>query len=103
MRTFETVTENVCVGFEESVFVQIFENIHVESRRSLYVDVVFEHLFHHEREMRRLGAVAIVVVSLIIDLSHSYIECTAGTLYVLSYLGQIGYAERCAILFDDVH
>ena len=67
------------------------------------MDVVLQGLLKYEGEVRALGAVAVVVVSLVVDLGHGHVEHPLGPLYLGGYFGQIRYLQRCAVLLDDVH
>ncbi len=64
------------------------------------MDVVFHRLFQHEREVTRLGTVAVVVCPLVIDLRHRYVEHALGPVDLLGDLRQVGYLERSAVLLD---
>ena len=53
--------------------------------------------------MARLGAVAVVVRALVIDLGHRHVEHALGSVDLLRDLGQVGDLERRAVLLDQFH
>ena len=67
------------------------------------MDVVLHGLFQHEREVARLGAVAIVVRTLVVDLRHRHVEHALGAVDLLGDLRQVGDFERSSVLFDQFH
>ena len=67
------------------------------------MNVVFHRLFQHEREVTRLGTVAVVVCTLVIDLRHRYVEHALGPIDLLGDLRQVGDFERSSVLFDQFH
>ena len=67
------------------------------------MDVVLHGLFEHEGEVARLGAVAVVVGALVVDLCHGHVEHAFGAVDLLGDLRQVGDLERGSVLFDDLH
>ena len=53
--------------------------------------------------MTRLGAVAIVIGTLVIDLRHRYVEHAFGAVDLLGNLRQVGDRERRSVLFAEFH
>ena len=53
--------------------------------------------------MARLGAVTIVVRALVVHLGHRHVEHTLGPVDLLRDLRQVGYLERRAVLFYQLH
>ena len=62
------------------------------------MDVVLHGLLEHEREVARLGAVAVVVRPLVIDLGHRHVEHALGPVDLLRNLRQIGDLQRRSVL-----
>ena len=75
----------------------------IVGRRRFEIDVVLERLLQHEREVRALGAIAIVIAAFIVNLGHRHIEQAFGALNLRSNLRQIGYLQRRSVLLDYVH
>ena len=67
------------------------------------MDVVLEGLVHHEGELRTLGAVAVVILSLVVRLGHSHLEQTFGPLDLRRNLGEVRQLQGGAVLLDDFH
>ena len=67
------------------------------------MDIVLQGLLEYEGEMRTFGAVAVVVIALIVNLCHGDIEHSLRSLYLRGDLRQIRYLQRCAVLSDDIH
>ena len=67
------------------------------------MDVILERLFQYELEMGALGAIAVMIVALIIHLGHCDIEHPLCLLDLLADLGEIGDLEWSSVLLDDVH
>ena len=65
--------------------------------------VVLESFVQHETVMRTLGAVAIVIRSPVVVLSHGFGKYVLCALYVLGYARQVRQFERRAVLFDKPH
>ena len=65
--------------------------------------IVLQSLFKYKLEVRTLGAIAIVVCTLIINLGHSHVEHTFSPLDLRRDLRQISDLEWSAVLIDDVH
>ena len=80
LRTLEAVTNDVAILVDHAAIVQSLNDMDIVCRRSFEVNIVFQSLFEHEREVRRLGAVAVVVATLVVHLSHCYIEQTLGAI-----------------------
>ena len=88
--SFVSVADDEDVLVEQLLLIQLLYEVDVECRRSLEVDVVFECFFQHKAEMAGLGAIAIVVVALVVGLCYSYVEHAFGALYLGGYFGQVG-------------
>ena len=67
------------------------------------MDVVLEGLMHHEGELGALGAVAVVVLALVIGLGHGHLEKTFGPLDLGGNLGKVGKLERSTVFLNDFH
>lgn len=103
LRAFEAVADDVDVLVDQSAVVERIYYMYIVGRRGFELNIVLQRLLQHKREVTRFGAVAVVVVALIIDLGHRYIEHALGTVDLLRYLGQIGDFERSTVLLDDLH
>ena len=100
LRTFEAVADDIAVLVDHAAVVQGVDDVNVVSRGGFEMNVVFHRLFQHEREVTRLGTVAVVVCTLVIDLRHRYVEHALGPVDLLGDLRQVGYLERSAVLLD---
>ena len=60
-------------------------------------------LVDHKGKLGTLGAVAVMVLSLIIRFSHSHLEQAFGPLDLRGNLGQVTDFQRRAILLNDFH
>ena len=67
------------------------------------MDVILKGLLKDKLKVRALGAIAIVICTLVVNLCHRYIEHTLSPLDLRRNLRQISDLERSAILVDDVH
>ena len=67
------------------------------------MDIVLERLVYYEGKLGTLGAVAVVVFSLVIGLGHGHLEKALGPLDLGGNLGQITDLERSAVLFNNLH
>ena len=103
LRPFEAVANDVTVLVDDAAFVERVDDVDVVGRRGFQVDVVLHGLLQYEREMARLGAVAIVVRTLVIDLRHRHVEHALGAVDLLGDLRQVGNFERGSVLFDQFH
>ena len=103
LRALESVADDVAVLVDDASVVEGVDDVDVVGRRGLEVDVVLHRLLEHEREVARLGAVAVVVRALVIDLGHRHVEHALGSVDLLRDLGQVGDLERRAVLFDQLH
>ncbi len=103
LRTLESVADDVAVLVEDAAVVEGVDDVDVVGRRGLQVDVVLHRLFEHEREVARLGAVAVVVRTVVVDLGHRHVEHAFGTVDLLRNLRQVGDLERRAVLLDELH
>ena len=100
---FVAVADDEDVFGDEPLGVELLDEVDVECRGGLEVDVVFEGFFEDEAEVAGLGAVAVVVGAFVVGLGYSDVEHALGTLYLRGYFGQIGYLEGCPVLLDDFH
>ena len=80
-----------------------FHDVDVKCRGRFEMNAVFQHFFHHKREMRAFGTVAIMIIAFVIDLSHRYIEHAPCFLDIFGNLGQVSNAKRGAVLFNNIH
>ena len=103
LRAFETVADDVAVLVDDAAVVEGVDDMDVVGRRRFQMDVVLHGLFQHEREVARLGAVAIVVRTLVVDLRHRHVEHALGAVDLLGDLRQVGDFERSSVLFDQFH
>ncbi|CCZ97356.1 unknown [Alistipes sp. CAG:53] len=103
LRAFETVADDVAVLVDDAAVVEGVDDVDVVGRRGFQMDVVLHGLFQHEREVARLGAVAIVVRTLVVDLRHRHVEHALGAVDLLGDLRQVGDFERSSVLFDQFH
>ena len=87
--TLETVAYNEYVFVNQAVVVELLDEVDVEGRRGLQIDVVFQGLLQHETEVTAFGAVAVVVCAFVVHLGYSHIEQAFGALDRRTYLGQI--------------
>ena len=99
----KAIADHITLLAQLALADQRFDNIDVKSRRSLNVHIVFEHLLEHKAEVRALGAIAVLILPLVVGLGHRHIEQHLGLLDLLADLGQIRNLERSAVLLDDVH
>ena len=102
-RLLETITYNILISVHNTLRLKSFNKIEVECGRGLKVYVVLERLLEDKLEMRTLGAIAIVICTLVIHLGHSHVEHTLCPLDLRRDLWQVSDLERSAILVDDVH
>ena len=77
-----TVADNVEVLVYNLAVIERLNQVKVEGGRGLDVDVVLQGLLEYEGEMRTLGAVAVVVIALIVNLCHGDIEHSLRSLYL---------------------
>jgi hypothetical protein len=63
---------------------------------------VFERLFHHKREMRAFGAIAIIVLAFVTMLFDGIVEHFLGFLNLHSNFGQIGQFHGGPVLFNKI-
>ena len=103
LRALESVADDVAVLVDDASVVEGVDDVDVVGRRGLEVDVVLHRLLEHERKVARLGAVAVVVRALVIDLGHRHVEHALGSVDLLRDLGQVGDLERRAVLLDQFH
>ena len=103
LRTLESVAYDVNALIDHAAVVQRIDDMDIVGRRRFEIDVVLERLLQHEREVRALGAIAIVIATLVVDLGHRHIEQAFGALNLRSNLRQIGYLQRRSVLLDYVH
>ena len=103
LRTLESVADDVAVLVYDAAVVEGVDDVDVVCRRGFEVDVVLHRLLQHEREMARLGAVAVVVRTLVIDLGHRHVEHALGAVDLLRNFRQIGDFQRCSVLFYQLH
>ena len=99
----ETVADDVAVLVDDSAVVERIDDMNVVCRRRFEMNVVLHCLLQHEREVARLGAVTIVVRALVVHLGHRHVEHTLGPVDLLRDLRQVGYLERRAVLFYQLH
>jgi hypothetical protein len=78
-------------------------DVDVEGGGGLYVNVVFEGFVEHEFEVGALGAIAIIVFSLVIVILKGGSEPGFGSLYVFGDLGQISELEGRTVFPDQSH
>ena len=103
LRTLESVAYDVNALIDHAAVVQRIDDMDIVGRRRFEIDVVLERLLQHEREVRALGAIAIVIAAFIVNLGHRHIEQAFGALNLRSNLRQIGYLQRRSVLLDYVH
>ena len=103
LRAFESVADDVPVLVDDAAVVEGVDDMDVVGRGGFEVDVVLHGLFEHEGEVARLGAVAVVVRPLVVDLGHRHVEHALGAVDLLGDLRQVGDLERSSVLFDEFH
>ena len=103
LRPLETVADDVAVLVDDSAVVERVDDMNVVCRRRFEMNVVLHCLLQHEREVARLGAVTIVVRPLVVHFGHRHVEHTLGPVDLLRDLRQVGYLERRAVLFYQLH
>ena len=67
------------------------------------MNVVLKCFFEYKREMGTLGAVTIMVFTVVIYPGHRHVKHPFGFLYLLTDLWQVTYFERRAILLHQIH
>ena len=104
LRPFEAVADNIEVLFcDRAVFFQGFNQVQVIGGRGLQVDVVAEGLMQDKGELGTLGAVAVMVVALVVRFGHGHLEQALGALDLGGDLRQIRQLQRRAVTIDDFH
>ena len=104
LRALEAVADHIdFLLVHGAVPFQGFHEVKVIGRRCLQVNVVFEGFVEHEGKLRTLGAVAVIVLALVVGFSHGHLEKALCPLDLGRNLGKIGNLEGSTVLLYYLH
>lgn len=66
------------------------------------MNIIAQCLIEHVREMRTFGAVAVIILAVVIQLIYGIAEPLLGLLYLLRDFRKVGDAQRGAVFFNEV-
>ena len=100
---FEAIAYHGHVFTQRTLFLERIDHWHIESRRGLEVDIVFQSFFHNVFKVGAFSTIAVFIAAAIVVFDDSLLEKQFGLLYLFRYHGQVSETQGCAVRLDHFH